>query len=60
MSFKIKPAPSSDTVTKTFRMPADMMDYLDKLACKHNLSLNALVIQCLQYAIDNLDTDDEG
>ena len=55
MSFKIKPAPSSDTVTKTFRMPADMMDYLDKLACKHNLSLNALVIQCLQYAIENLD-----
>ena len=39
MSFKIKPAPSSDTVTKTFRMPADMMDYLDKLACKHNLLL---------------------
>ena len=57
MSFKIKPAPSSDTVTKTFRMPADMMDYLDKLACKHNLSLNALV---MQYAIDNLDADDEG
>lgn len=41
-------------------MPADMMDYLDKLACKHNLSLNALVIQCLQYAIENLDADDEG
>lgn len=60
MSFKIQSAPSSDTVTKTFRIPSDMIDYLDKLACSHNLSLNALVIQCLQYAIDNLDADDEG
>lgn len=60
MSFKIKPAPSSDTVTKTFRIPADMIDYLDKLACNHNLSLNALVIQCLQYAIDNLEDSEDN
>ena len=50
--FKLKPG--SETITKTFRIPVDMSERLEQLAYKNNLSLNAVIIQCLQYALDNL------
>lgn len=51
--FKLKPG--SETITKTFRIPVYMSERLEQLAYKNNLSLNAVIIQCLQYALDNLD-----
>ena len=51
--FKLKPG--SETITKTFRIPVDMSERLEQLAYKNSLSLNAVIIQCLQYALDNLD-----
>lgn len=42
---------------KTFRLPDELIERLNTLAAKNNLSLNALVIQCLEYAIDNLEED---
>ena len=47
-----------DTVSKTFRLPIELVEQLDLLAYKNNLSLNQRVVQCLRYAIDNLDEDD--
>jgi len=44
-----------DYVTKTFRLPVDQVSELDKLAYENNLSLNQLVIQCLNFALENLD-----
>lgn len=41
-------------VTKTFRLPKEFVEQLEKLAYDNHLSLNQLVIQCLKYAIDNL------
>lgn len=46
-------------VTKTFRLPKEFVDELEKIAFENNLSLNQLVIQCLKYSIDNLDTSSE-
>lgn len=46
-------------VTKTFRLPKEFVDELEKIAFENNLSLNQLVIQCLKYSIDNLDTSAE-
>lgn len=48
-----------DSVTKTFRLPEELVGKLDKLAYKNNLSLNQLVIQCLNYALENLECEDE-
>ena len=48
-----------DTVSKTFRLPVELVDKLDSLAFKNNLSLNQLIIQCLKYAIDNLDEGEQ-
>lgn len=51
--FKIKKG--YDTITKTFRLPTDMSERLEQLAQENKVSLNQLVIQCLEYALDNLD-----
>jgi len=48
-----------DTVSKTFRLPIELVNDLEALAYKNNLSLNQLVIQCLNYAIENLDDNEE-
>lgn len=42
-------------VTKTFRLPKEFVESLEKIAYENKLSLNQLVIQCLKYAVDNLE-----
>lgn len=48
-----------DSVSKSFRLPVELVEKLDKLAFDNNLSLNQLVIQCLNFALDNLDSDND-
>lgn len=50
--FKIKKIESSN---KTIRMPNDLIDELEKLATTNDISFNQIVIQCCQYALENLD-----
>lgn len=47
-----------DTENKSFRLPIELVEDLNKLAYKYNLSLNQLVVQCLRYALENLEEDD--
>ena len=47
-----------DTVNKSFRLPIELVEDMEKLAYKYNLSLNQLVVQCLNYALENLEEDD--
>jgi predicted HicB family RNase H-like nuclease len=47
-------------VTKTFRIPEDMITKLEKLAHKNKLSLNQLVIQCLKFSIENIDDNEHN
>ena len=44
---------------KTFRLPCDLLDELEKLAQENDDSLNQLVIQCCQYALDHLDRSEQ-
>jgi len=46
-----------DSESKTFRLPIELIEKLDVLATQNKLSLNQLVIQCLTYAVDNLDVE---
>lgn len=48
-----------NSVSKTFRLPEEMVERLDKLAYENNLSLNQLVIQCLNYALENLEGESD-
>jgi predicted HicB family RNase H-like nuclease len=49
--FVIKKPESSN---KTIRMPNELIDKLEKLATSNDISFNQLVVQCCEYALDNL------
>ena len=53
--FQVK---KDEHANKTFRMPCELIDELEKLAQEKGVSLNQLVIQCCQYALDHLDRSD--
>ncbi len=49
-----------NSVSKSFRLPEEIVEKIDYLAYKNNISSNQIVIQCLNYAINNLDdTEDD-
>ena len=43
-----------EMVNKTFRMPAELVERLNVVAQAQKVSLNNLVCQCCEYALDNL------
>jgi len=49
-----------DSESKTFRLPIELIGKLEELAAQNKLSLNQLVIQCLTYAVDNLEVQGNG
>ena len=38
--------------SKTFRLPTEIIDKLEEIARENNTSVNRIVIQCLEYAIE--------
>ena len=48
-----------ETISKTLRLPISVVKKLDRIACINNLSLNQIVIQCLNYALHEIDTAGE-
>lgn len=53
--FEIKKPTSSN---KTIRMPDVLIEQLEYLAAQHDISFNQLVVQCCEYALDNLGKDE--
>lgn len=51
-SFKVKKTQSSN---KTIRMPDPMIEKLQKLADVNGTSFNQVVVQCCEYALNNMD-----
>lgn len=49
--FEIK---KTEYVNKTFRMEKELVEALSKCASEHNISVNALVAQCCEYALNNM------
>ena len=54
--FKIQ---KKEYVNKTFRMPTDLVKKMQDLAQKTDVSLNAIVVQCCEYALDNIQSSDK-
>ena len=44
---------------KTFRMPVELIESMEKIAQEKGVSLNNLVIQCCNYALENLDKNEK-
>ncbi len=53
----LKIAKGYDAVSKTFRLPEQQVRALEAIADEHKISLNKLVVQCLQYALENIVTE---
>lgn len=58
MSFKLQRGVDA-TVTKTFRLPSELAQQLEDIALNYKLSVNACVVQCLEYAISQLEEEPE-
>lgn len=43
-----------EMVNKTFRMPADLIERLNMVAQAQKVSLNNLVCQCCEYALESM------
>lgn len=52
--FEIK---KEEYINKTFRMPVTLVKKLEVLAQNNNVSLNNLIIQCCEYAVENLNEE---
>ena len=48
-----------DSVSKTFRLPVELAEEMERLASKNKISLNKLVVQCLIYAMENIEETPE-
>ena len=55
--FEIKKPTSSN---KTVRMPDTLIEKLEKLAAMNDISFNQLVIQCCEYALNELEKNDNS
>ncbi|MCI1273910.1 MAG: hypothetical protein LKG27_05705 [Clostridiaceae bacterium] len=51
--FKIQ---KEEMVNKTFRLPVTLVDRLYELAQLKDISLNNLVKQCCEYALNNIES----
>ena len=56
MDFIIKKPTSS---IRTIRMPDSLIDTLGKIATEQGISFNQLVIQCCEFALEHLNSNDE-
>lgn len=48
-----------EMVNKTFRMPAELVERLNVVAQEQKVSLNNLVCQCCEYALNNMSEEPE-
>lgn len=55
MKFEVR---KYESANKTIRMPTGLIKRLETLAQQKDVSFNQLVIQCCEYALDNLEEDD--
>ena len=55
MAFKIE---REEYVNKTFRMEKKLVERMEKICDKKNISLNKLVVLCVKYALENLEEDE--
>lgn len=55
--FKIRKYQCSN---KTIRMPDDLIDKLQKLANTNDISFNQVVVQCCEFALENMNESDNG
>ena len=56
---KLKIPENHSGVSKTLRLPENIVEDVQKLADLKNLSFNKTIISLLEFGLDNLDGDDK-
>lgn len=54
--FKIE---KPEYINKTFRIEKTLLERLEQVAQTEGVSVNSLVVQCCNYALDHLDSTNE-
>ena len=44
---------------KSLRVPKDLIVQVQEMANKNNMSFNRVIIQCIEYALENADESEE-
>jgi len=44
---------------KSLRLPKDLITKVQEMANKNNMSFNRVIIQCIEYALDNAEETEE-
>ena len=55
MGFKVE---REEYVNKTFRLEKKLVEQLEVICDDKNISLNKLIVKCVEYAIENMDNED--
>ena len=53
--FKLKKE-CTEYENKSLRLPKDLIETVQQLANENNMSFNKVIIQCVEYALHNMDT----
>lgn len=56
---KLKIPENHSGISKTLRLPEDMVEKIQALASLKNLSFNKTIISLLKFSLDNLDDTDK-
>ena len=56
---KLKISENHSGISKTLRLPENVLDNVQNLANIKNLSFNKVVITLLEFGLDNLEEDDK-
>ena len=54
MAFKIE---REEYVNKTFRIDKKLIERMEKVCDEKNISLNKLVVKCIEYALNDMEED---
>ena len=55
--FEVENKFKNANVARTVRFTENLFEQLNEIAAKNDVSFNLLVLQCCQYAIDNMKED---
>lgn len=56
VAFKVE---REEYINKTFRLNKKLVDKLERICDKKNVSLNKLIVKCIEYALDNMEDEEK-
>ena len=57
--FRITEDEKEYSTIRSIRIKEGLLNRLEEIAYKHDISTNKLIIKCIEYALDNMEEDTE-